>query len=214
MSERDQRFANRRNVIRATAGAGVAGLASQSVLAADGSSDDERLLGPLADVPASEKYTFDEYSSVLNSDDNGAVRLVSGAVESQRVYVGDSRDVTASSLERQFADGVTGDDTVTRCLDTPVLFPDICAELTIEVTDAGLEVTLVVAGFPVLDFVLPKEGSATYSFDVPTLDVSGTLTVSGELLDRCTVEAAASLSVDAFGTEYGPFFANVTESFC
>jgi hypothetical protein len=213
MSEQDRRFANRRNVIKATAGAGVAGLASQPVMAADDSSDN-KLLGPLADVSDSEKYTFDEYSSVLNSEDNGAARLVSGAVESQQVYVGDSRDVTASTLERQFADGVTGDDTVTRCLDTPWYVPDICADLTIEVTDAGLEVTLVVAGYPVLDFVLPKEGSATYNFDVPNLDVSGTVTVSGELLDRCTVEAAATLSVDAFGTEYGPFSANVTQSFC
>jgi hypothetical protein len=210
MSDDDQ-FATRRNVIRAAAGAGVAGVAAQPVAASDGR---DAKLGPLADAPKTQKLSFREYQEVLAGDDNGRVELVSGRVKRQDVLVGDDPDATVSAMERRFADGVTGDTTWEKCLDTPWYVPDGCVELTVEVTDAGVEITLVALGYVLVDAVLPKEGSATYDFDVPLFSITGTLSVSSELVDTCTVELSGSLSATVYGEQFGPYSETVTESFC
>lgn len=214
MSDKDNtRSLERRTVVKSVAGLGAAGLATQTAAAASGDREDYKL-GPLADVAPSEKLTYEEYRRLLQTDDNGSVELVRGDVVSQETYVGDQPDVSVSETKRRFEGGLTADETFTRCLDTPWYAPQVCADLTVNVTDAGIEVTLVVAGFPIVDTTLPKGASATYDFDVPGLPVTGTLTVAGELTGFCSAEVSASLGVEGFGQQLGPVELNESFTYC
>lgn len=203
MSEKDSRNVERRTVVKSLAGVGVTGLATQTAAAASGDREEYKL-GPLADAPDSEKLSFEEYRRALESGDNGSVDLVRGDVVSQETYVGDSPDVSVAETEDRFEGGLTADETFNYCLDTPWYAPTVCADLTVNVTDAGIEVTLVVAGYPIVDVTLPKSASATYNFDVPVLPVTGTLTVSGELTGFCSAEVSAALTLEGFDAQLGP----------
>lgn len=209
MSDKDERSATRRNVIKATAGAGVAGLAARPAAAAG----KDVTFGPLADVSADKKLSFPEYRRVLESSNNGAVRRTSGAVRDETKLVGDDREMRVDTMQREFESGLSAEDTLKRCFDPGFFVPEVCAELTVEVTEAGVEILLVVAGYPIVDTTLPKEESVSYSFDVPVVDVSGSAAFSAKLVDTCTATVSANVSLDVFGKDFD-FSETVTDSYC
>jgi hypothetical protein len=216
MSDKDERSATRRNVIKTVAGAGVAGLAARPAAAAS----EDVTFGPLADVSADEKLSFPEYRRVLGSEDNGAVRRTAGSVREEVKLVGDDREVRVDTMQRRFEGGLSAEDTVKECFDPGFLVPEFCAELTVDVTETGVEVLVVVAGYPIVDTTLPlpdvelPDGrSVSYDFDVPLVEISGSVTLSYEKVDSCTVTLSADASLDAFGDNF-EFDESVTESFC
>lgn len=200
--EDDTRSLERRTVVEAIAGLGVAGLATQPVSAAsdDHPTVDEKFLyGPLADVPEGEKYTYAEFERLLRTEDNGSVELVRGDVRSKRAYLGDNRTVSASEARERFEYGTMADTGTWNlgCLDAPNWMPidEVCTKITLNAYFWGIEFDLTVLGYPVVGAGIGyKDGLATFKFNVPKLPIKGELTVGAEQLGGCDATLTADLS--------------------
>ncbi|GAB6878560.1 hypothetical protein JCM17823_08340 [Halorubrum gandharaense] len=228
MGQKDPVGANRRKVLSSIAALGSLGTITVAPVSADEDWNEEHRdegeypKGPVTVThsrQAENQITYDEYREVLEGPNNGDVRLSDGRVKNERIYVGDDRNVTVNEIEKRFSSIRSDADSGTwevDCRTLPLIGTEVCTEITFDVYTWGIEVDLIIYGYPLwgggVEFA---DGAATPKFNIPGVPVKGEATIGARQLGGCDAELEVEIELEVLNRRsVGPFGGTRDVDYC